>query len=110
MSLDVDLTVEVDGQKVSVFSANITHNLGKMASNAGVYYACWRPEEINATHAAHILPMLDDGIKTMKEFPEHYKRFDSPNGWGLYAHFLPWLEKYAEACRKFPSAKIEVSR
>ena len=40
MSLDIDLYVTVDGNSVHVFEANITHNLAKMAANAGVYYAC----------------------------------------------------------------------
>lgn len=109
MSLDVDLYVTIDGSSIRVFEANITHNLTKMAANAGVYYACWHPEEINATRAKHILPMLDDGIKALREFPDHYKQFAPENGWGTYEGFLAWLEKYAEACRKFPSARIEAS-
>ena len=106
MSLDVTLKLK----RETVFDANITHNLGKMASACGVYYACWRPEEINCTKAKHILPMLKDGIEVMKNHPDFYKTFDSPNGWGLYIHFLPWLEKYADACEKYPEAKILVSR
>ena len=54
--------------------------------------------------------MLKDGIEVMKNNPEFYKTFDSSNGWGLYIHFLPWLEKYADACEKYPDAKIWVSR
>ena len=91
MSLDVNLRVKGEGE---VFSSNITHNLGKMASACGVYYACWRPEEINCTRAKHILPMLEDGVKNLESYPEFYKTFDSPNGWGLYIHFLPWLKEY----------------
>lgn len=107
MSLDVNLKVKGEGE---VFSSNITHNLGKMAAACGVYYACWRPEEINCTRAKHILPMLEEGVKLLKEHPDFYKTFDSPNGWGLYIHFLPWLEEYTEACRTYPEAKIRVSR
>ena len=107
MSLDVHLRVKGEGE---VFSSNITHNLGKMASACGVYYACWRPEEINCTRAKHILPMLEDGVKNLESYPEFYKTFDSPNGWGLYIHFLPWLKEYTEACREYPEAKIRVSR
>lgn len=106
MSLGVDLMQ--DGE--SIFEANITHNLGKMASACGVYYACWRPEEINCTKAKHILPMLKDGISNLEEHPSFYKTFDSPNGWGKYVNFLPWLKKYAEACEKYPEAEISVSR
>lgn len=106
MSLDVSL--DLDGKQV--FSSNITHNLGNMAAHAGIYYACWRPEEINATHAKHILPMLKSGIECMKAHPEHYEKFNAPNGWGLYKHFLPWVEEYAEACESFPEATISVDR
>lgn len=93
-----------------VFDANITHNLNKMADAAGIYVACWRPEEIGATKASDIIPILEKGFEDMKTRPEHYKQFDSPNGWGLYIHFLPWVESYLNACRKYPDAIIEVSR
>ena len=46
----------------------------------------------------------------MKARPEHYKKFDSEYGWGLYIHFLPWVEKYLEACKNYPDAEISVSR
>jgi hypothetical protein len=106
MGLDVWLTVK--GKEV--FWANITHNLNKMASACGVYYACWRPEEINCTKAKHILPMLKDGITVLKADREHYEKFNASNGWGLYEHFLPWLEEYAKACDEFPEARINISR
>lgn len=106
MSLDVYLWEKRD----RVYEANITHNLGKMASACGVYYACWRPEEINCKKAKHILPMLEDGVKVLEADPEHYKKFDSPNGWGLYENFLPWLKRYKDACEEHPEAEIEVSR
>ena len=106
MSLDVYLSHKGD----IVYESNITHNLGKIASACGVYYACWRPDEINCKRAKHILPMLKDGIKNLRDDPDHYHKFDSPNGWGLYIHFLPWLEQYAEACENNPEAKIKVSR
>ena len=120
MSLDVTLTrkyrVSYDDSKTweektqCVFNANITHNLGEMADKAGIYKACWRPEEIGATKAKDILPMLKKGYKDMKARPEYYKQFDSPNGWGLYKNFLPWVKEYMEACSAFPNATISVSR
>ena len=106
MSLDVRLIQKGE----EVYWSNITHNLGKMAQACGVYYACWRPEEINCKKAKHILPMLKAGIEVLKAEPKHYKKFDSPNGWGLYENFLPWLKNYAKACEENPEAKIEVSR
>lgn len=106
MSLDVDLIL--DGQ--TVFEANITHNLNRMAEACGVYHACWRPEEINATKAKHIAPMLASGIKLLEEFPIHYRFFEPENHWGTYDGFLPWLKAYHHACEVYPEATIEVSR
>lgn len=93
-----------------VFDANITHNLSKMADAAGIYEACWRPEEIGATKASDIIPILEKGFEDMKARPDYFKQFDSENGWGLYIHFLPWVESYLNACREYPDAIIEVSR
>jgi hypothetical protein len=120
MSLDVSLTrkfhVSYDGGKTliekeeSVFEANITHNLGSMAEEAGIYKACWRPEEINAKTAKDITPILEKGYKEMLKDPERFKKFDSDNGWGLYIHFLPWVKEYLEACKENPEAEISAWR
>ena len=105
MSLDVHLKLKGD----CVYDSNITHNLGKMAVACGVYYACWHPEEIGIKRAKWLIPMLQNGVKLLKEHPEFYKQFDSPNGWGMYIHFLPWLEKYLDACKLYPEAKVRTS-
>ena len=120
MSLDVSLYkkyhVSYDNGKTleekeeCIFDANITHNLGEMADKAGIYKACWRPEEIGAIKAKDILPLLEKGYSDMKARPEYYKQFDSPNGWGLYEHFLPWVEEYLQACKENPECEIYVSR
>ncbi len=93
-----------------VFTANITHNLGEMANAANIYHACWHPEEINATKASDILPLLEKGFEDMKARPDYFKKFDSPNGWGMYVDFLPWVEAYIIACKKYPNAIIKVNR
>ncbi len=106
MSLNVELWEK--GERV--YDANITHNLGRMASACGVYHACWRPEEIHCKKAKHIAPLLKVGIRLLREYPEHYHTFDSENGWGTYEHFLPWLSSYLIACDAHPEARIKVSR
>jgi len=93
-----------------VYKVNITHNLGSMARAAGIYEACWRPEEIGAVKASDIIPILERGLKDMKERPEYYKQFNPENGWGTYDEFVPWVESYLNACREYPDAIIEVSR
>lgn len=92
------------------FSTNITHNLNKMADEAGIYQACWRPEEINAVKAKDIISILKKGLKKMKTNPEYFKKFDSENEWGTYEQFVPWVENYLNACIKYPNAIIEVDR
>lgn len=96
--------------RATVFEQNITHNLGAMAAAAGIYKACWRPEEIGVTTAAQLIPLLEAGLAKLKANPEEMKKHEAKNGWGLYEHFVPWVEKYLAACREFPDAHVEVSR
>ena len=107
MSLDVHLE---QVQPTEVYHANITHNLGKMAVEAGIYYPLWRPEEIDIKVAKDLIPFLVAGLKVLKAKPDEFKKFDAPNGWGTYENFVPWVERYLVACRRYPDAKISVSR
>lgn len=93
-----------------VYDANITHNLGKMADKAGIYYALWRPEEIEKSKAKDIIELLEKGLSDLKSRPEYFEKFNSPNGWGIYEHFVPFVEKYLEACKEYPETDIYVSR
>ena len=103
-------TVDLPSDDEYVFEANITHNLNRMAAEAGIYEACWRPDEIGAERAKDIVPLLEKGLADMKARPSHFEQFNAPNGWGMYEHFVPWVEQYLEACREYPDAEIEVSR
>lgn len=140
MSLDVDLkkekwvsydkgktyTIEYD----TLYSANITHNLGEMATKAGIYEALWRPhrlvdgycitegdydselafEDSVTILAKDIIPVIEEGLQNLKARPKYFKQFDSPNGWGTYKYFVPFVEEYLHACKKYPDAIIKVSR
>lgn len=107
MSLDFSLYVM---QPCEVFSQNITHNLGSMAYAAGIYEALWRPEEIGAVQARHVISRLSDGLADLKARPDYFRQFDSPNGWGVYDHFVPFVESVLAACVESPGAEIRVSR
>jgi len=50
------------------------------------------------------------GITQLKSDPKRFKEFDAKNGWGTYDDFLPWLQKYLEACEAYPDAEIRASR
>jgi hypothetical protein len=93
-----------------VYWANITHNLGGMATAAGIYEALWRPEEVGITTASQLLTPLATGLAWLKLHEAEARKHDAPNGWGLYEHFVPFVEKYLDACNKNPLATIRVSR
>lgn len=107
MSLDIDLYVM---KRVSIFDANITHNLNKMADAAGIYQDLWRPEEIGITKAGQLIEPLKKGLAEMKSDPDKFRALEPENKWGTYDRFIPWIEKYLAACEENPDAEIEVSR
>jgi len=107
MSLDVWLEKVMPTQ---VYEANITHNLGEMADKAGIYKALWRPEEIGITTAKQLIEPLEAGLKQLKDKPEYFRQFNSPNGWGMYDNFVPFVESYLNACKEYPDATLRVSR
>lgn len=143
MSLDVYLYLDVDTggsepHRVTLYDANITHNLGRMADAAGIYEACWRPEEMLApdlakqvndleraqqwsdaralraklpiAHARDLIAPLRAGLALLKSDPVRFAAFNASNGWGLYEHFVPWVEAYLVACEAHPNAHVGVSR
>ena len=99
-----------DEETNEVFKANITHNLNKMATEAGIYEALWRPEEIGITNALQLIPILEKGLALLQSDRERFVAFNPENGWGSYDAFVPWVKRYLDACRKWPDAKVEASR
>lgn len=108
ISYDEGKTHEKD-QEV-VYDANITHNLGEMARRADIYYALWRPEEIGVIRAGQLIELLEKGLATLKTKTDYFNSFNSQNGWGVYSDFVPFVEKYLNACKQYPDARVEVSR
>jgi hypothetical protein len=119
MSLDVDLMVT---QPCSVYSNNITHNLGKMASEVkyGVewtgegeltlYDVMWRPDEHGFKYARDIADLLDIGWNILLSDPDHFKTFNPENGWGSYDGLVNFVYKYRNACWDNPDAELSVCR
>lgn len=120
MSLDVSLYrkyhvsydngVTMEEKEELVYDANITHNLNTMADKAGIYYALWRPDEIEKYKAKDIIELLEKGLADLKSRPKYFEQFNSPNGWGMYENFVPFVEKYLGACREYPESLISISR
>ena len=93
-----------------VYSANITHNLGKMAREAGVYEALWRPDECGISKASQLVEPLESGLVKLRAEPEHYRRFNPENGWGDYEGLVSFVDRYLSACREYPDADVRVWR
>ncbi len=104
------VVVECPDDDTTVFQANITHNLNSMAEAAGIYQACWRPEEIGVTVAAQLVPLLRVGLEKLRADPLKFLVFNAANGWGTYEQFVPWVERYLRACEENPDATVSVSR
>lgn len=90
---------------------NITHNLGKMATEAGIYQYLWRtPEETDIYTAKELIIPLKRGLEMMKKKPEYFRQFEAKNGWGSYDDFVSLVETYIQACEEYPWAEIVASR
>ena len=108
LSYDEGKTYTEDNEQV--YWGNITHNLSKMAEEAGIYEHLWRPDEIKITKAKELIEPLRQGLHNLKSEPERYKKFNPENGWGTYDGLVKFVENYLNACYEYPDAVIEVSR
>ncbi len=93
-----------------LYENNITHNLGKMADKAGIYKYLWRPEELHIYTASELIEPLKAGLKELKSKPKKYKKYNPSNGWGKYENLVEFVEDYLNACIKYPSATLSISR
>ncbi len=101
---------EEETETNEVYSANITHNLNKMAIEAGIYGYLWRPDENGITKAKELIEPLRQGLHSLKSYPEEYKKFNPENGWGSYEGLVKFVDNYLNACYEYPDADVVVSR
>lgn len=107
MSLDVSLT-NAAGEEV--FEYNITHNLNKMADEAGLYDCLWRPEEHGITKASQLIEPIEKGLAVLATDAAKFKTFEPSNGWGDYRGLLLFAVAYLEACKAHPEADVRADR
>jgi hypothetical protein len=138
MSLDVSLyrikyvsydMVNFHEEKEEIYHDNITHNLNVMAEQASIYKALWRPYQLDKDYvhsedykiemqfedsvtifASDLIEIIEQGLDLLKLRPDYFSKFDSPNGWGTYVHFVPFVEKYLNALKQYPDSIVEVDR
>ena len=107
MSLDVYLK-DADGE--TIYSANITHNLGEMSKVAGIYKCVWRPDENGITRASQIIEPLSNGLALLALYKGQFVAYNPENGWGNYDNLLTFCVDYLQACRDNPDAAVAACR
>lgn len=107
MSLDVYLTAI---RPTTVYDRNITHNLGAMAKEAGVYEHLWHPDEIGVTKAQQLIAPLTAALTLLRVDPDRFRALNPENGWGSYDGLVSFVSEYLTACVENPDADIRVSR
>lgn len=129
----------VDEESRTIYSANITHNLGQMARAAGIYEALWRPAAMDPARKARIeeqvalsnyhgaggayeiegevtiyardlIQPLRDGLAMLQSEPERFENLNPENGWGDYRGLCEFVAGYLAACTAHPEATVRVSR
>jgi hypothetical protein len=100
----------VDSEDTNVFWANITHNLNRMADEAELYKALWRPDENGMTRASQLIEPLQAGLALLRGDRQRFEVFNPENGWGDYDGLVSFVEDYLEACQEYPDALVYVSR
>lgn len=105
MSLDFYLEAP---RIVNVYEGNVTHNLGAMAKEAGVYQHLWRPDEINVTHARQLIEPLQAAVSAMDADPARFKPHNPENGWGDFDGFRRFVREVLVACIEYPDATVRV--
>lgn len=106
----VPLEVEAEDDEPEGYWDNITHNLGPMALEAGLYEALWRPEDNGIQTAAQLIPVLSVGLATLRADPKRFRRSEPGNGWGTYEQLVTFVEGYLHACEADPDASVRASR
>jgi len=94
----------------TVFDYNITHNLRKMAGEAGIYQHLWRPEELEIEMAIELVEPLEKGLELLESDPERFREFNPINGWGDYEGLVKFVREYLNACKRYPNSTVHIWR
>ncbi|CAG5067933.1 hypothetical protein DYBT9623_00661 [Dyadobacter sp. CECT 9623] len=106
MGLHISLTFKNE----LVFTKSTTHNNRHKAQEVGLYELLWYGNEHGFSKASQLIEPLSQGIETLLTEPDKFQSMDSPNGWGLYEYFLPYLQDLLRACKEYPDAEFTSER
>lgn len=109
MSLDIDLRFEVDfggpngPETLTVWESNITSNLIAMFEALEVRDLLWfKTGEI----AGDSWKDLDKAVRMLEAYPNRYREYNAPNGWGTVEDALRFLTEARDAFKHYPKATI----
>lgn len=105
MSLNLRFSKVVTEDKC-VGEFNITHNLTKMAEEAGLYKVLWRGDENGYFKAGAMTADVEVGLAKLKADPDYFKQFNSDNGWGTYEGLVAFVEEVLAVCKEHPDATV----
>lgn len=94
----------------TLYESGITHNLGKMAKEAGVYQHLWRPEELGISQAISLVGALGRALGDLHARQDYYRQFNPENGWGAFEDLVRFISTYLQAAIDHPDAYVYVSR
>lgn len=98
------------GRYEVLLDRNITHNLGRMAQEAGIYECLWRPNESGYRTASDIVAILETGVAKLRAAPGEFSQFNPPNGWGSYVELVAFASEVLDRCKEHPAALIWTCR
>lgn len=105
MSLDFTLTDHLTGEEL--LWKNITHNLNKMADEAGVYEILWKPSSLHEDlRAGSIVPKLEKALLELITEPKRFDKFNAPNGWGKRENLIEFIAAILKVAKENEFAKV----
>jgi len=108
MGLDVYLEMKVDtgGEEPHFFPLHdfyVTYNLSEMYREAGIWDVIY---DCEGKTSSDIKDAVRKGYDAMMKDPSRFRKYDSPNGWGIYDDTIEHLRKFVEALEKNPKGSL----
>ena len=108
MSLDIYIANPQSGAEN--FEWNITHNLGRMADELGIWHVLWHPENLGIDVAGDMIQHLEPAYTKLTVFGEYYDQFAPANGWGNRQNLFELVDALLRYARRYPECHVTVSR
>ena len=93
---------------VGLIDANITYNVGDMIrASTGLE---WKNDADNGL-VKDIIPCIMKGLEELEKYPEKYKKYEAPNGWGTVdgckRFFVQCLKEWMNFCEGYDTRELK---